>query len=485
MKLINRLKVKPTFKILIYNLSNEKNLGDKIINECVEYLLHKITHNIQDCLIDIKSFDMKEENKYNYAAYANLIIFAGGGIIKYKYQRFPYYIHRIVTTAYKNQIPVIFNAVGVEGYDNDDVRCQRLKMWLNFENVKCISTRDNITLLKSKYIFNKRIETQLVADPAFWTKETYNISRKESDLIGIGIVRAKIFEVNGIHYSQENYISLMVELLKELTRRNFKWKMFTNGLPEDNDTLIEIANRLGYEDYLTVSYPRAETDLELIEQISTFEKIISCRLHSHIISYALHIPSIGLVWNEKLSMFGNIIGRSKNFLESKDFDVQIIMDRLLCLNEYDKNEIDFYNHYKYTVLESLSQNILHYIEEYVKYTKKILLFKNVYLFGAGKELSDKRINKDVFSKISGIVDYREKYIGTSFDKFVIQNYLNVKGKKNILFIITRNVFYLEAKLMLEKLGFKEGKHFIKCFEYDNFKYKDFELYNELTWNNQY
>ena len=56
----------------------------------------------------------------------DIIIFAGGGLIKYKKQTFHLFIHEITQIANRNNIPVIINSAGVEGYEEDDVECQLL-----------------------------------------------------------------------------------------------------------------------------------------------------------------------------------------------------------------------------------------------------------------------------------------------------------------------------------------------------------------------
>ena len=49
--------------------------------------------------------------------------------------------------------------------------------------------------------------------------------------------------------------------------------------------------------------PAPETPRELVELIASFRSIIGFRLHSHIIAASLDIPSVALVWDQKLPSF--------------------------------------------------------------------------------------------------------------------------------------------------------------------------------------
>ena len=61
----------------------------------------------------------------------DIIVFAGGGLVKFHRQNFHFFIDDITALADKRGIPVLFNAVGVEGYDPRDGECRLLKRALN------------------------------------------------------------------------------------------------------------------------------------------------------------------------------------------------------------------------------------------------------------------------------------------------------------------------------------------------------------------
>ena len=126
--------------------------------------------------VKIKCFLLKSLYSISYNSYfknIDKVVFVGGGLIKYKYQQFWIQISSIVNNAEKNNIPVFFNAVGVEGYSNTDYRCQFLKKYLNKDIVKMITIRNNPDLFFNNYMENKNTSCYEVGDPALFTKETF------------------------------------------------------------------------------------------------------------------------------------------------------------------------------------------------------------------------------------------------------------------------------------------------------------------------
>ena len=116
-------------------------------------------------------------------------------LFKYKYQKIYIFIDAFVKIAEKMKIPVMFSGVGIEGYDCKDKRCNLLEKSLNCTCVKTISTRDDIYILKQKYLINNSAcQTLRVSDPVCNIAELFGVSKKsKSNVIGLGISRFEIF----------------------------------------------------------------------------------------------------------------------------------------------------------------------------------------------------------------------------------------------------------------------------------------------------
>lgn len=348
--------------ICIAGLLSDTNLGDQAIADCAEHLIkiyksdttvityldieknNPYLNNQQGYIIRIlrrlkRLFKMedgmdKRINKLK-AAYiqkitgSSLVFLVGGGLIKYKYQNLWLEVPALIEAAEALNIPVFINAAGVEGYDENDAKCQVLKKALNKKTVIGVTTRDDLETLKEMFLNqDKESKAKRVADSAVWAAEAYGVERnRDSDIVGVGLIRGKIFYDNGVNLSPDDLAQLYADLIVELDKKGQKYQLFTNGLGMDTELIDKIALLSGKEltkqDVLVPTTPK-----ELMEILSGFKAVIAARLHANILSYALDIPSIGLVWNEKLQIFGKLIKHEDRFIVREDFNAQHILQKL-------------------------------------------------------------------------------------------------------------------------------------------------------------
>jgi len=316
--------------ILLVEIVN-RNLGDNVIADNTEYILTKILPEYikQDYIV--YHYNIYKED-YALLQRADLIIFAGGGLIKYKQEFFYHYISEILQVAEKQQIPVYFNCVGVEGYEEEDERCRQLKDSLNYSCVKGISVRDDVATLKKCYIQRSDIRVSKVIDPAVLTSETYGIVKDEhSRVIGLGIIRDQAFADNGIEWIDKEFeLKLWCELILAIEKAGYEWQLFTNGRIQDHTFALEVLEASGRADEAEQYFAkRPVLAKELVKIISGYAGIIAGRLHSNIIAYALKVPGIGLVWNDKLLFWGKRIGYPERFIRSDRFNAASMIEVLL------------------------------------------------------------------------------------------------------------------------------------------------------------
>ncbi|MFW9736971.1 polysaccharide pyruvyl transferase family protein [Vibrio parahaemolyticus] len=372
-------------KLVMVGYTHDTNLGDQVIADSAEYLIKK---NIIDSEFSVERFNLNYSNEFNsfkrlkrkvinkilrrlsssssfdykVGCYkrdyknkfndASAIVFAGGGMIKFKYQDCWAHISALVDTVANKPCSIFFNAVGVEGYDQSNYKCRLLKESLNHSAIKMVTTRDDLSLLNDGYIENGYIKTAQVADSAVFSSEVYGIQKKSLDVVGLGLVRARIFKDNGIELDRTQVIELYASLISELEAREQSYQLFTNGLKSDVDILEDLETYLGKQ--LNVIEP--QTPRELVELISTFKCTIAARLHACIISYSLTVPVVGLVWNNKVKMFGECIGYPERFFSHQDFDANEIIDRL-TLSVAEGYEPNHYERYRETVNTSINKMI--------------------------------------------------------------------------------------------------------------------------------
>ena len=87
--------------------------------------------------------------------------------------------------------------------------------------------------------------------------------------------------------------------------------------------------------------PAPECPKELVNLIGQFKSIVSFRLHSHIIAAALDVPSIALVWDQKLRFYFEKIGHGERCMTIKQ-DSKEVISRLHRAEEegYDRSLIE-------------------------------------------------------------------------------------------------------------------------------------------------
>lgn len=382
-------------KIILAGLSTDRNLGDIVIADCAKFLFNEETKKISDVEygnLDLTGYyksiakkpfllrkmygawnrlvnlfitnkmkrQVLQHSKYyqRHIKNASLIVIVGGGMIKYKYQHFWLYLSGLIDAAERVGVPIVLNALGVEGYNENDPRCQILKRALNNPAVKVITTRDDIDTLQKCYLRgNRQVISRKVADPAVYAADAYNVQQsKNLGCVGVGLIRGNIFKDNEVTLSKEDVAMLYINILTELDSRGIAWKVFTNGLPADLELAHEIFTAIGKSNEVdNILVP--QTAKQLLEIIAGFNAVIAARLHACIISYSLNIPAVGLVWNDKLLLFGESIGHPERFITSDKFDKAYIVNQLEKAQEegFNMENVEAYNQ---TIKDSIKE-ILH------------------------------------------------------------------------------------------------------------------------------
>lgn len=332
-------------KIALIGLHDDKNLGDPIITESFEYLYRQFRQEDSFIRINIEGYNkindylyrilMKLGRMLNIAPWriyrmqarkyyrkelknVALAVFTGGGIIKYVGQFF-YGVEGALSTAEVYGIPVAFNSIGVEGYDDQDKKCRSLKKSLQHRVLKYISTRDDVATLRSHYVTSD-VLVEKVADPAVWIARRYGIKKDEkSSLIGIGVADYSLFTRYKTSITKQRIKEFYLATIEALLIKGHRIELFTNGLQSDNDCAKEIRETFQQKGYnLNLRIP---SDCEgLVKMIASYRGIIAARMHSCIVAYSLEVPAIGLVWNRKLSLFGENIGALEYFLSDDEID---------------------------------------------------------------------------------------------------------------------------------------------------------------------
>ena len=388
-------------KVAVIGLYAIKNAGDNILCEATQYLIKQKNPEVQIVEVDvnprIKSYKglelipfwiskvlirvsgsiFKYENSSRFRYYyeyfmwwlkinhkfktqlkdVDAIVFAGGGFLKFRTQGLNYYVEQIMKIARKNNIPVMMNGVGIEGYSETDIRCQRLKKAINQDCFKVITTRDDIDTLKNNYIVNPNIKIAHVGDPALWVPECYNMKRNEnpSNVVGINVIRGRVYQAYGITLSEFELLNFYKKLVQGVEERGWDWVLFSNGMAADQKFGAMLLRALGCSDRRKI-LPTANNSVEFLEQIRSFKLVFGARLHACITSYALDVPVVGLIWSEKLRIFADVIGKKDSFFEENELNIDNILDAM---------EREMNSNYDKTIRDDLRTRTKNYLEMFM------------------------------------------------------------------------------------------------------------------------
>lgn len=326
---------KEKFQILLLTNRDSDNMGDQVLETCDLSLIATVMDNLhigadeyRICsralgMVTLKYLETRDprllEPVEQTVAGADLLIFGGAPIFNYEYQPFYEKTALLLEMAERYGKPVIFSAIGVESYDEYNVKCQRLKKTLNFDCVKQITVRDGLDFLR-KYQSDDRIAMSKVADPAVFTAKVFEkfipAEKTAKKKVGIFVLRAKAFSDNKIDFSREDADSLWLEIADELEKRGYEYEFVTSGHFLDEmelDHILRHYDVAGERCVFNMNDPE-----KLVRSIASYDAVISCRLHPGVIAYSLGVPSVGLLWNAKVSSFYDSIGCADRMLRIDD-----------------------------------------------------------------------------------------------------------------------------------------------------------------------
>lgn len=301
-----------------------KDVGNNINNKTLANGIHRTRHFIWKHGANYKKrLDSFFEERLEGA---DFIVIDGAGLLEYSYNEYEWSLLEISKYAEDHGLSVVYNAIGRAGeFDPKDFRSTVLKKALQSESVKYISARDNPQAVQE--CAGGKHEVKLLADAAFWMKETYPlVETGEREKVGIGLIRGNSLTGYGADFTEEDWINLFVKIAKTLEKRGYEYEFFTNGLPGDITLGTQVLGRLGISNSAMIMRP--VDDNELYSTINRYKGIITCRMHSSIAAFTLKVPSVILSWNDKVEKLMEIVGYPERAIKQDQFNADYIVDRM-------------------------------------------------------------------------------------------------------------------------------------------------------------
>ena len=337
-------EIREKIKVLLLTHRDSDNLGDQFIEACDYAILVTIMKNLgltedEYELISEKAAIVTPE----YAKTRNpdllkrarklikdsdLVILGGAPQFNYLYQYFSERSVILIKLAQKYNKPIIFSSVGIEDYNPEHPKCKSLKRALAYDCVKMVTTRDNLPDLKRLKTREEMIIDQ-VADPAVFSGQVFknfHSPKPEKKKIGLFLIRSGAFTDNNIGFTHDDITKMWLDIIDEIEKRGYDYEFVTSGHYSDEafmDHLVRDCKVKRSKCVFNMYKPE-----QMIERISSYSGVISCRLHPGILSYSLKVPSVGIVWNPKVPGFYNAINYPERVIYNNEISAKYIMDKL-------------------------------------------------------------------------------------------------------------------------------------------------------------
>lgn len=387
--------------LVVYNIDD--NFGDILIKHCFTRLIKVVLKNLKIEKYKINTMGLKNIDE-QLITNSNMIFIAGGALFGINYLNFFEYIEKIVEIADYKKIPVYFSSTGINNINATTGTDERISTLLSKKCIKSMSIRESKDLYKN-WLKDSDIEITQVCDPAVWTKHIYAKrlkSRKNSNkkIIGINVARGGLFKDNKKNWDFSDEMEYLNDLKNKLDDSPYDYMFYTNGGIPDTNTMKYFAQQYNIPNEKLIFI---NSTSELVETISQFDFVVAIRMHSSITSYALEIPSINLIYTDKVQYFYENINRPEfaiplnewnadkvfqminDNIENKDFSYN--KEYLMTLYKYlFKVLSDIYN-LNNTIEMYTFQEVKKYLEEetvskeedFFDYTVKISSAENLYL----------------------------------------------------------------------------------------------------------
>lgn len=360
-------------KVLLLGEHYSNNLGDALISECFQTFLSK--RNIDYQLVDLSgktqilpgnNLIVQENTIYQlvkqklrdlkcvqviisiklakrivqqlrYVEKENTIaIYDGGSLFMDYFAAKHFYINKYLS---KCNIEVYYCGCGL-GKIDINLNKAFLKKALNFSNVKNIFLRDSVSTFNQQH----RKKASQTYDIALLVSDYIRPSSKNKK-IGIGFISLN-------ENFDKNYISNVYKFIEDLEKDEINWEIFTNGDFADYRLAIDFFYSTNFK-FGSLSV-RPNTPEELVSIVTSYDRILTARLHSAIIAYSYQIPTMCVCWSDKISEFYKIIGKEDLVLQS-NFYRQDLYSELLNVNygEYDKERLDTLKNYLSCIIDGI------------------------------------------------------------------------------------------------------------------------------------
>ncbi|WP_380058926.1 polysaccharide pyruvyl transferase family protein (plasmid) [Falsihalocynthiibacter sp. SS001] len=253
------------------------------------------------------------------------VLIGGGQLLSDANLNFPLKIHHVVRAAEVRGLAFGIHSVGVTRTWSP--AAQKLfgqvlgSPNLKFLSVRDHASRDNLIAHLDTLGLAHLPPPKVFPDPGFLSApllapERAATAQTEIAHIGLGVTHPTALATHGETGTARHWPKWYASTARALVRMGYRVTLFTNGAFEDEDCLNRTFPTLtDIDPSQCTRAARPNSPAALVHLISTFDAVISHRLHANIIAYSCGAVPIGLPWDRKLEGFFNLINRTANLMQ--------------------------------------------------------------------------------------------------------------------------------------------------------------------------
>ncbi|SDF21275.1 polysaccharide pyruvyl transferase family protein [Rhodobacter capsulatus] len=242
---------------------------------------------------------------------ATAMVIGGGNLLSDHDLNFPTKLALALTAARDRGLPVAFHACGMAA-DWSAEGDRRLRRALAGVDLRAVFLRDAPSCARWDARFAEATgqRARQVRDPGLLTALTWALPPRAPDAaapIGLCVMSHLALRYHAqTTLGAADLLRWYRALARRLCRDGARLRVFTNGAPEDRETLALLAPDLRA---LGAEIVQPETPADLAAVIAPCAALIAFRMHAVIAAYASRVPVLALKWDDKLDAFLASVGQ--------------------------------------------------------------------------------------------------------------------------------------------------------------------------------
>ena len=235
---------------------------------------------------------------------SDMLVIGGGQMLMDDALNFPLKIAALTRQAQVLDLPYHFSACGV-GQTWSRLGGGMLRRSL--ADAQTITLRDHLSQQRLSTLAPE-VKSMVTLDPAIWAASVYPVQPvNRGGCIGLGVINPREGNLHfegGSRYSRRGWIALWLDLLRKLASVGPMVELFTTGSPADYAFAVELMDAAREQGHKQLSLaPLPDSPEAFVGSLCGYSVVVAARLHASILANAYQIPSVGLVWDQKVKSY--------------------------------------------------------------------------------------------------------------------------------------------------------------------------------------